>query len=102
MTLTLRSATDKDLPNLAQMNKRLIEDEGSRNPMSVEELQARMAKWTREDWKMDLFMEQGSAVGYAVYQLRKDEYDPDRNVVYLRQMYLEREYHNLGVGTNAL
>ena len=32
MSLLIRPANEADLPLLAQMNKRLIEDEGSRNP----------------------------------------------------------------------
>ena len=38
MPLLIRPATKSDLPILAQMNRRLIEDEGSRNPMSIAEL----------------------------------------------------------------
>ncbi len=36
MSLEIRAATELDLALLARMNKHLIEDEGSRNPMSVE------------------------------------------------------------------
>ncbi len=36
MSLSLRSATPDDLGRLAVLNKRLIEDEKSANPMSLE------------------------------------------------------------------
>lgn len=36
MTLSLRAAGFDDIPLLAEMNKRLIEDEGSRNPAALE------------------------------------------------------------------
>ena len=38
MPLLIHPANEADLPLLAQMNKRLIEDEGSRNPMSLDQL----------------------------------------------------------------
>ena len=53
MPLSLRIALEADRPALAQMNKRLIDDEGSRNPMSLDQLRQRMAGWPRGeegDW----------------------------------------------------
>jgi hypothetical protein len=53
MSLSLRFAQEADLPALAQMNKALIEDEANRNPMSLEQLQQRLAGWLRGeegDW----------------------------------------------------
>ncbi len=47
MDLTLRRATEDDLDDLAVMNKQLIEDEGSRNPMNREQLADRMKGWLR-------------------------------------------------------
>lgn len=73
MTLSIRAAVDSDLQILAQMNKRLIEDEGHRKPMSVSELEARMRGWLEGNWRADLFSQQSTQgdstiVGYAVYQ----------------------------------
>lgn len=109
MGLSIRSATQDDLLPLAQMNKRLIEDEGSRNPMSLPELEHRMRGWLGGGWNVDLFIESramsnqrpcaGSpVVGYAVYQLRPDEYDQDEPVVYLRQFFIDRPYRDKGLG----
>ena len=83
------------------MNKRLIEDEGSRKPMSVDELRQRMNGWLRGDWTVDLLLEEGAIVGYVVYQLRQDEYDQDKTVVYVRQFYIERDQRNRGLGSAA-
>jgi GNAT superfamily N-acetyltransferase len=98
MHLQLRAAEEEDLPLLAAMNRRLIEDEGSRNPMSADALRRRMADWLRGDWSIDLFVENDTIVGYAVYQLRPDEYNPAQTVVYLRQLYVEREARGRGIG----
>jgi len=40
--LMLRRATHEDVPQLAQMNWQLIRDEGSDNPMTVDQLAERM------------------------------------------------------------
>ncbi len=37
--MQIRECNNQDIPQLAVMNKHLIEDEKSNNPMSVEELE---------------------------------------------------------------
>ena len=37
--MLIKECTNQDVPQLALMNKHLIEDEKSNNPMSVEELE---------------------------------------------------------------
>jgi GNAT superfamily N-acetyltransferase len=101
MSLFIRPADDIDLPLLAQMNKRLIEDEGSRNPMSLDQLADRMRGWLLGDWEVKQFATDERIVGYAVYQLRRDEYFPEQTIVYLRQFYIEREMRGQGLGTAA-
>ena len=101
MPLLVRPANEADLPLLAQMNKRLIEDEGSRNPMSLDQLADRMRDWLLGDWEVKLFATDDRVVGYAVYQIRRDEYFPDQTIVYLRQFYIEREMRGQGLGTAA-
>jgi GNAT superfamily N-acetyltransferase len=100
--LLIRPADEADLSLLAQMNKRLIEDEGSRNPMSLDQLAERMRGWLLGDWEVKLFATTAGVVGYAVYQARRDEYFPDQTFVYLRQFYIEREMRGQGLGTAAL
>jgi GNAT superfamily N-acetyltransferase len=101
MPLVVRPADETDLPLLAQMNKRLIEDEGSRNPMSLDQLAERMRSWLRGDWEVRLFATGAGVAGYAVYQTRYDEYFPEQTVVYLRQFYIEQEMRRRGLGTAA-
>lgn len=101
--MTLRPATTDDLPLLAAMNHRLIKDEGSRNPMTLAQLQERMAGWLAGNWQVSLFVLADSAiVGYAVYETRPDEYRPDeQRYVCLRQFFVEREYRGQGIGRRA-
>jgi GNAT superfamily N-acetyltransferase len=103
MPLLVRPATEADLPTLARMNRYLIEDEGSRNPMSVQGLQQRMSEWLRGDWKVELFVDDMDAImGYAVYQFRRDMYELNKVVVYLRQLYIERDKRSRGLGSRAV
>ena len=112
-SLAVRAAGGDHVRLLAQMNKRLIEDEGSRNPMSTLELEQRMRDWLDGGWNADLFVESRampdehldegeSVVGYAVYQRRRDEDDQDEAVIYLRQFFIDRPYRDKGLGTLAL
>jgi GNAT superfamily N-acetyltransferase len=103
MHLIMRPAVEADVPMLAALNKRLIEDEGSRNPMTMAELQQRMRAWLSGDWQVRLFEgENGGVVGYAVFQPRSDDYFPETKIVYLRQLYVEREQRSQGLGRQAL
>ncbi len=57
MTLILRPALLSDLDLLAGMNKRLIEDEESRNPMALAALRERVAGWLGTgEYTVDLFL----------------------------------------------
>jgi GNAT superfamily N-acetyltransferase len=105
MVLAIRAATEQDVSVLAEMNKRLIEDEGHRNPMTVPELAERMRGWLHGSWNADLFMQPQTAeivIGYALYQHRRDEHAPGRLEVYLRQFFIERAYRSRGFGRLAL
>ncbi len=87
---------------LASMNKRLVEDQGSRNPYTLGEFEERIGKWLNgEEWQIDLFERAESTVGYSVYRFQADYYFPEQEVVYLRQFYIESEYRGRGLGRAA-
>ena len=51
MPIELRAAAPDDLSLLAQMNDRLVEDQGSENPFSVSDLEDRFKTWLEsEEW----------------------------------------------------
>ncbi len=102
MPIKLRTAIPDDLHLLAQMNDRLVEDQGSENPFSVSDLEDRFKAWLKSgEWQIDVFLESNSIAGYAVYKQRSDYYDEDQTVVYLRQFYIERHHRGRGLGTMA-
>jgi GNAT superfamily N-acetyltransferase len=98
MDLHLRAATDVDVPALACMKLRLVQDEHHRNPMGEPQLRVRMAEWLRDGWGVDLLVAGEAVVGYAVHRVLQDEYYPDRQYVYVRQFYVEREWRRQGIG----
>ncbi|GIQ69636.1 hypothetical protein XYCOK13_24600 [Xylanibacillus composti] len=96
MKLFLRQADASDLPLLSRMNRQLIEDEGSTNPMSTEELLVRMKGWLQSGWQIDLLLRDTTVLGYALYQLRRNERGKEE--VYLRQYFIERKHRGRGYG----
>ena len=97
--LRLRSATLHDLDLLAQMNKRLIEDEQSTNEMSVAQLRERMERWLSADYHAVIFEQPEGIVGYALYRFQGETFRERQ--IYLRQFYIERIYRRRGLGREA-
>jgi ribosomal protein S18 acetylase RimI-like enzyme len=91
---SFRTATLADAPELAEMNHRLIHDEGHRNPMTVEELRVRMQGWLRGEHEAAVFEQDGRIAGYALFQ-RQPEH------VYLRQFFVRPECRRQGLGRAA-
>ncbi|MBO7420618.1 MAG: GNAT family N-acetyltransferase, partial [Spirochaetaceae bacterium] len=92
--MQIQKCTLEDVPLLAQMNKQLIDDEKSTNPMTVAELEERMHGFLGTDYSAYFFIEESCVVGYA---LVKDTEKP----LYLRQFFIEREYRRKHLGRQA-
>ena len=79
---------------LAQLNKQLIEDEKSDNPMTLEELEYRMERFITTEYDAYFFVEDADVLGYA---LVKNSCTP----LYLRQFFIKREHRKKHLGTEA-
>jgi hypothetical protein len=90
--LSLRTVEEHELHLIARMNAQLIEDEGSANPMNVEQLEQRATQWFKSDWEMDLLCMEDGIVGYALYQYLSNPFHKDRRKVYLRQYFVASEH----------
>jgi ribosomal protein S18 acetylase RimI-like enzyme len=100
--IALRPAQAADCALLAQMNKHLIEDEGSRNPMAIHQLEQRMQTWlARGDYRIELVLNP-EPIGYIIYRITPDEYFPQKQQVYLRQFFIERGFRRQGLGQAAI
>lgn len=95
-----REATDADIPLLAGMNARLIEDEGHQNPMTPAQLEQRMRNWLAGQYTAVIFENQRKPVAYALYRPADDGWDGDG--VYLRQFFVERDLRRSGIGRSAI
>ena len=95
MKLTLKLAAIGDVPALAMMNRQLIIDEGHRNPMTLEQLEQRMANWLADDYEATMFSAEECPVGYALYR-RESEW------MYVRQFLVVPDYRRQGIGRTAL
>ena len=90
----IRECTNQDVAQLALMNKHLIEDEKSNNPMGVEELEHRMMDFLNSDYKAYLFIEDDTVLGYALIRHTSTP-------LYLRQFYIKREFRRQHYGKTA-
>lgn len=98
LTLRLQSAGNSDLQLLAEMNKQLIEDEKSSNPMGLKELEERMREFLESTWEIDLIMKEAKVIGYTLYKYQEDIFNRDEKQVYVRQYFIRRECRNMGYG----
>lgn len=92
--MIIKKCTLEDISRLAVMNKQLIEDEKSDNPMSIQELEDRMTGFLNTEYDAYFFMVDDDIVGYA---LVKNSCRP----LYLRQFLIDREYRKHHYGTEA-
>lgn len=92
--MEIKKCTLEDVPQLAVLNKQLIEDEKSNNPMSIEELEERMSGFLNSEYEAFFFLIEETVVGYA---LVKHSCTP----LYLRQFLIAREYRQRHYGTEA-
>ena len=90
-----RTASEGDLPLLAELNQQLIHDEGYPNSMPVTELEYRMRAWLIGAYTAVLFLNDGNVVGYALYR-------NDDTGIFLRQFFICRAERRKGLGRAAM
>jgi GNAT superfamily N-acetyltransferase len=93
--MNYRFATADDARVLAELNHQLIQDEGHRNAMSVDELKRRMQAWLEGEYQAVLFEDGEGIAGYALFK-RAPEW------IYLRQLFVEPSRRREGIGTAAI
>jgi ribosomal protein S18 acetylase RimI-like enzyme len=93
--MKIELATPADVPRLAELNRRLIEDEQHPNPMTVPELAERMAGWLAGEYTAYLLRQDGEIAAYALYR-------DDGETWYLRHLYVDRGYRRQGLATHLL
>ena len=92
--MLMMQCTSQDIHTLAVLNKRLIEDEKSNNPMGLEDLENRMTTFLASEYNAYFFKVAEEIVGYA---LVRHTCSP----LYLRQFYIDRAYRRKHYGEKA-
>lgn len=62
----IQKCTIADVPVLAKLNKQLIDDEKSNNPMSISELENRMSEFLQTEYNAYFFIQNSKVIGYAL------------------------------------
>ncbi|MCP4398822.1 MAG: GNAT family N-acetyltransferase [bacterium] len=88
-------ASEKDVPVLAILNKRLIEDEHYPNPMNVNELEERMKNWLHNEYTAYTIKENHDMLGYCLFR-------DDGDFYYMRHLYIDRPHRRKGLATKLL
>jgi ribosomal protein S18 acetylase RimI-like enzyme len=92
--ITIQACTQADVTELSRLNRMLIEDEQADNPMSLPELEQRMAGFLAGDYNAFFFAAEGNRVGYALV-------DQMKTPPYLRHFFICRDCRRLGYGREA-
>lgn len=92
--MQIQECTIADVPMLAELNKQLIDDEKSDNPMSINELKNRMSEFLNTEYSAYFFIVHSQVIGYA---LVKNTIEP----IYLRQFLIDRKYREKHYGKQA-
>lgn len=92
--LAIASATTADIPQLAELNRRLMADEAHPYPLSIEALHERMARWVAGEYRVLLFRHGGQVCGYAVWRVEEEG-------VHVRHFFICRDQRRRGIGRAA-
>lgn len=77
------------------MNKRLIEDEGHSNPMNIDELTERMRSFITNGYVAYFILKNNEIAGYCLFR-------DDKDYIYIRQLYVERDSRKTGLGRSCV
>jgi len=101
--IRLKRAGLADADVLARMNRQMIGDEGYEGHLPLSKLKERMRGWLESgEYEAVFFLgEDGSRIGYALYEKQTDALFFAKRQVFLRHFFVARGYRKKGVGTLA-
>lgn len=92
--MTIQKCAINNYKYLAELNKELINAEGSENAMTIAELEERMKDFLQKFYEAFFFVEQNTVVGYALVKI-------DCKPLYLRQFMIIPECRRRHYGEQA-
>jgi RimJ/RimL family protein N-acetyltransferase len=87
-------SSEKDCYELACFNKALIDDGGSNNTMTFEELENRMHKFLSEGYIAIIFEVDKAHIGYTLV-------DRSKTPIFIRQFFIAKQFRRKGYGSTA-
>lgn len=84
-----------DVKILAELNRRLNEDQKHPPWMNMDQLSQRMKTWLENEYVCYLAKENESIIGYCLFRDEGKHY-------YMRQLYVERKNRRKGIATRLL
>jgi len=93
--MKVTKADHSNIEKLAELNKRLIEDERHPNSMNMQQLAQRMTEWLQGEYACYIAAENGITVAYCLFR-------DDGKYYYLRHLFVERAYRRQGIATKLL
>ncbi len=90
-TLSISAATEADIPQLAELNRQLMEDEAHPYMLDPETLRARMTRWVAGEYRVLVFRNGARICGYAAWCT-------EERGTYLRHFFICRGQRRRGLG----
>lgn len=90
-TISISAATESDIPQLAVLNRQLMEDEVHPHMLDLDSLRARMARWIAGEYHVLVFHNDARLCGYAAWCA-------EERGTYLRHFFICRDQRRLGLG----
>ncbi len=87
-------ASEENCEELATLNKKLIDDGGSNNNMSVTELENRMHEFVSGGYTAIIFEADGKHIGYTLIAV-------DKSPMFVRHFFIDKQFRRKGYGTAA-
>lgn len=90
-SISISAASEADIPQLAELNLQLMEDERHPNMLPLEDLRARMARWVAGEYHVPVFRNGPRICGYAAWCV-------EERGTYLRHFFICRDQRRRGLG----
>jgi GNAT superfamily N-acetyltransferase len=94
-SISISTARESDIPQLAELNLQLMEDERHLYMLPIEELRARMTRWVAGEYHVLVFRNGARICGYAAWC-------PEERGTYLRHFFICRDQRRQGLGRTII
>ncbi|GGX38689.1 GNAT family N-acetyltransferase [Saccharospirillum salsuginis] len=98
--LSIQPIAPEELELVAEMNRQLQSDEGSR-VMALDDAIRRLSKWLANEYSCHVYRVNGQIAGYVLYRSTDPDTEDHSDAVYIRHFYIVPEFRGHGLGKAA-